>query len=121
MASTTTAVGLAVVPWGRLLFSVLIVAVLMLVLVLGMRLLRGRAMGRQHMLHVVSMLVVGPKERIMLVHVDGKVLLLGVATGGITKLDEFEESMLHVPDGRRAHENGLWRGLKSLKHRRHVT
>jgi flagellar protein FliO/FliZ len=112
-----TEVGLAAVPWGRLLSSVLIVAVLILVLVFGMRVLRGRAMGRQHVLRVVSMLVVGPKERLMLVHVAGKVLLLGVATGGITKLDEFEESMLHVPDDKNAHARGLWRGLKSLKHR----
>lgn len=116
-----TEVGLAVVPWGRLLSSVLIVAVLILVLVVGMRVLRGRAMGQPHMLHVVSMLVVGPKERLMLVHVAGKVLLLGVAAGGITKLDEFEESMLHALDDKHAHEHGLWRGLKNLKHRWRTT
>ena len=116
-----TEVGLAVVPWGRLLSSVLIVVVLVFVLVLGMRVLRGRATGRQHILRIVSMLVVGPKERLMLVQVESKVLLLGVTTGGITKLDEFEESMICALEDKHTPEHGLWRGLKTLKDRWRVS
>lgn len=119
----STAAGEALVPWGRLLAAVLIVAVFMALLLFYVRLLRGRVLGRQHLLQVVAMVGVGPKERLMLVHVDNKVLLLGVTGGGIAKLHEFDESMLQEalgPEQRQGWLGRHWRGLNH-NHRRQVT
>ncbi len=117
----TTAAGEALVPWGRLLAAGFIVAVFMALLLFYVRLLRGRVPGRPHLLQVITMVGVGPKERLMLVHVDNKVLLLGVTVGGIAKLHEFDESMLQESRGPDQRQGWLGRNWRGLKHRRQVT
>lgn len=46
----------------------------------------GPAKGR---LNVISSVSVGPKERVVVIEVPGKHLVLGVAAGGISKLHEM--------------------------------
>jgi flagellar biogenesis protein FliO len=66
------------------------------------------------------MMGVGPKERLMLVHVDDKVLLLGVTAGGITKLHEFDTSILLTSASDVS--EGFWRQQwKNMRYRRHFT
>jgi flagellar protein FliO/FliZ len=109
-----------IVPWGRLLVSLLAMAVLMVILVLCMRFVRGRGLGRHPLLHIVSMVGVGPKERLMLVHVDDKVLLLGVTAGSIAKLHEFDSSLLLTSPDSDASQGSLWQQWKNMRHRGHT-
>lgn len=120
-AGGAAAGGLAAVPWGRLLAAMVLVAMFMAVLLFYVRLLRGRLPGRPHLLQVVAMVGVGPKERLMLVHVDHKVLLLGVTAGGITKLHEFDESLLQEVHGPGQRPGWLARNWKGLRDRQQVT
>lgn len=49
--------------------------------------------GNQHM-KILSVLSVGPREKIMLVDVAGKQLLLGVAPGNVRQLHYFERPII---------------------------
>ncbi|GGC99052.1 flagellar biosynthetic protein FliO [Halopseudomonas salina] len=78
-----------------------------LVLVVGLIFLIGYLMrrvgplaphGRQQ-IKLVSSLALGPRDRLILIDVAGKQLLLGASPGRITTLHTFEEPVAEVPDG----------------------
>jgi flagellar protein FliO/FliZ len=73
-----------------LVFSLLIVIVAIVILsVVLKRYFLGRMMNNTNM-QVISSLPLGSKERLLLVDVNGKVLLLGVTAQNISNLHEFE-------------------------------
>lgn len=47
---------------------------------------------------VVGAAAVGPRERVVLVELGERVLVLGVAPGSVTRLDEMKRSELALPD-----------------------
>jgi len=53
--------------------------------------------GNQHM-KILSVLSVGPREKVMLVDVAGKQLLLGVAPGNVRQLHYFERPIIDSED-----------------------
>jgi flagellar protein FliO/FliZ len=76
-----------------------------LVLVVGLIFLIGYLMrrvgplaprGGQH-IKLISSLALGPRDRLVLVDVGGKQLLLGASPGRITTLHAFDEPVTEVP------------------------
>lgn len=72
-----------------MVLSLALVIGLMLLLAWAARTLRNRAQGGSAELEVVSATHVGPKERIVLVRVRDRELLLGVGPQSVTALGEF--------------------------------
>lgn len=72
-----------------MVLSLALVVGLMLLLAWLVRTLRGRVQAGGHQLEVLSATHVGPKERIVLVRVRDRELLLGVGPQSVTALGEF--------------------------------
>ncbi|WP_339845156.1 flagellar biosynthetic protein FliO [uncultured Halopseudomonas sp.] len=77
-----------------------------LVLVVGLIFLIGYLMRRVgplaphggQQIKLISSLALGPRDRLILVDVAGKQLLLGASPGRITTLHAFDEPVAEVPD-----------------------
>lgn len=78
-----------------------------LVLVVGLIFLIGYLMRRVgplapqggQQIKLISSLALGPRDRLVLIDVAGKQLLLGASPGRITTLHAFDEPVVEVPDG----------------------
>lgn len=78
-----------------------------LVLVVGLIFLIGYLMRRVgplaphggQQIKLISSLALGPRDRLVLIDVAGKQLLLGASPGRITTLHAFDEPVAEVPDG----------------------
>lgn len=91
-----------------------------LVLVVGLIFIMGYLMrrvgplspqGAQH-IRVVSSLPLGPRDRLILVDVGGKQMLLGASPGRIGTLHVFDEAVAEIPSG--AVDSDFARKLQSL-------
>ena len=104
-ADTAVKPGSAIVSTNPLLvmFGLLLVVLAIFALAwLVRRLGAGSFIGTQNM-KVVSALSVGPRERVVLVDVAGKQILLGVAPGRVSSLHYFERPVVDA-DNLGSHE-----------------
>lgn len=75
--------------FGQTLLSLVIVVAVILLIGYGLRkLTSGSARSRRH-LKVVGSTMVGTKERVVIVEVKDRWLVLGVGNGNVTKLDKL--------------------------------
>ena len=90
-AATTAAASVAGPSWGRMLLSLLAVFVLIGVLTLVLRLLRGR-IAQSGPLSLEASLSLGRHERVVVVRVGNSRLLLGVTASQIATLAKLPDA-----------------------------
>lgn len=87
MAGATDLTGLA--TFGKIAFVLLVIIAMIFAFTwLARRLGPGRGTAGQH-LRIMAAKAVGTKERVVIVEVEGTWLVLGVASGGVSKLHEM--------------------------------
>ena len=80
----------------KMALALLVVLAVVLVLARLLKSMRGYA-GSSDLLEVIGQLPLGTRERLLIVRVDGKRLLLGVSAAGISRLHELSDDVSTVP------------------------
>lgn len=80
---------------GDLLRLLISLALVLGAIVLAARLYKrvGSSVGNGAPLRVAAVVSLGPKERVVLLDIGERQLLVGVAPGGISKLETFEQAL----------------------------
>ena len=102
--------------WQLLLGLALILGLLLLFTYLMRRFNGGRAFGNTGPLRVVGGLMIGPRERIVLVEIDDTWIVIGIVPGQIKTLHTLPKGEL--PDNN-AGEQGFGFWLKHMTERKH--
>ena len=102
--------------WQMLFGLVLILGLLFLFAYLMRRFNGGRAFGNTGPLRVVGGLMIGPRERIVLVEIDDTWIVIGIVPGQIKTLHTLPKGELPAKDVG-GHGLGVW--LKHMAERKH--
>ncbi len=107
---------------GALVQTILGLGLIIGILVLGLYLLRRAGLARPptgRLLQVRGSVAVGPRERVVLVEVGERVLVLGVAPGRVNALDSLDVNELpSADDNQRPGSEDFQRWLKRTLERR---
>lgn len=107
---------------GALVQTILGLGLIIGILVLGLYLLRRAGLARPQagrLLQVRGSVAVGPRERVVLVEVGERVLVLGVAPGRVNALDSLDVNELpSADDNQRPGSEDFQRWLKRTLERR---
>jgi flagellar protein FliO/FliZ len=102
--------------------TILVLGLIIGILVLGLYLLRRTGLARPQggqLLRLRGSVAVGPRERVVLVEVGERVLVLGVAPGRVNALDSLDVNELPSPnDAHRPGSEDFQRWLKRTLERR---
>jgi len=89
--TATTAMAGPAIGWGQVLLSLLLVIGALLAVLWLLRRVQGGFAGGGNGLRLTGGLSLGGKERVVVLKVGERVLLLGVAPGSVTLLGELDE------------------------------
>ncbi len=90
-----------VVSMGDLLqivLSLLLVIFCVAIFSIIVKKLNGMSFNENRKLKTISGLSLGSKERVVLIQVGDKQILLGVSPGGISKIEEFDDPIVNAND-----------------------
>src|SRR5512139_2218263 len=93
-ASTPMGEGIGLAPLAEVAGALAVVVLLILAIAWALRRVQGVGVAGGGRMKVVAGLPVGPRERVLVVDVAGKQLLLGVTATQITRLHEFPEPVI---------------------------
>lgn len=80
----------------RVVLGLLFILVLILILSWMVKRLHGMRIGSTKGFHTIASMILGPKEKITLLKVGSRYLLLGIGSGQVTLLYDFGEEL---PEG----------------------
>ncbi len=86
-------------PWQVIVSLFLVIGLILALAWLARRIGGASLVGGQHM-KVLASMPVGTRERVLLIDVAGKQLLLGVAPGRVSCLHEFDQPVVDAGAGR---------------------
>lgn len=99
--------------WMRMILGLMVVVALILLLAFAVRKLQGVGLGSSTGMKVLAQMSLGPKERVILVSVGGRYLLLGAGNASVSMLYDFG---IQMPQGFEANQStGFVDILKSIK------